>query len=157
MSPSRTAAPPRIDEREFARRRRELMAHMEPDSIAILPSAALQMRNRDTAWPFRQDSDFQYLSGFAEPDAVLVLAPGRRHGEFLLFCRDRDPERERWDGPRADELIRLLARMDQEIRLLKASERMLREERAQLLRKNEDARSKVESMILRLRSLEQES
>jgi cell division protein ZapB len=58
---------------------------------------------------------------------------------------------------RADELIRLLARMDQEIRVLKASERMLREERAQLLRKNEDARSKVESMILRLRSLEQES
>ncbi len=101
MSPSRAVAPPRIDEREFARRRRDLMAHMEPDSIAILPSAALQMRNRDTAWPFRQDSDFQYLSGFAEPEAVLVLAPGRRHGEFLLFCRERDPERERWDGPRA--------------------------------------------------------
>jgi cell division protein ZapB len=58
---------------------------------------------------------------------------------------------------RAEELIRLCARMDQEIRTLKAAERMLREERAQLLRKNEDARSKVEAMILRLRSLEQES
>ena len=58
---------------------------------------------------------------------------------------------------RVDELIRLLSRMDQEIRSLKASERVLREERAQLLRKNEDARSKVEAMIMRLRSLEQES
>lgn len=58
---------------------------------------------------------------------------------------------------RVDELIRLLARMDQEIRSLKAAERVLRDERAQLLRKNEDARSKVEAMILRLRSLEQES
>jgi cell division protein ZapB len=58
---------------------------------------------------------------------------------------------------RAEELIRLCVRMDQEIRTLKAAERMLREERAQLLRKNEDARSKVEAMILRLRSLEQES
>ena len=58
---------------------------------------------------------------------------------------------------RVDELIRLLARMDQEIRSLKAAERTLREERSQLLRKNEDARSKVEAMILRLRSLEQES
>ena len=58
---------------------------------------------------------------------------------------------------RVDELIRLLARMDQEIRSLKASERVLRDERAQLLRKNEDARSKVEAMIMRLRSLEQES
>jgi len=58
---------------------------------------------------------------------------------------------------RVDELIRLVARMDQEIRGLKAAERVLRDERAQLLRKNDDARSKVEAMILRLRSLEQES
>ena len=58
---------------------------------------------------------------------------------------------------RVDDLIRLCARMDQEIRALKAAERMLRDERAQLLRKNEDARSKVEAMIVRLRSLEQES
>jgi cell division protein ZapB len=58
---------------------------------------------------------------------------------------------------RIDDLIRLCARMDQEIKSLKSAERMLREERAQLLRKNEDARSKVEAMIVRLRSLEQES
>lgn len=58
---------------------------------------------------------------------------------------------------RVDDLIRLCTRMDQEIRTLKAAERMLRDERSQLLRKNEDARSKVEAMIVRLRSLEQES
>ncbi|MBK6287785.1 MAG: TIGR02449 family protein [Gammaproteobacteria bacterium] len=58
---------------------------------------------------------------------------------------------------RVEDLIRLCARLDQEIRALKSSERQLRDERAQLLRKNEDARSKVEAMIGRLRSLEQES
>lgn len=58
---------------------------------------------------------------------------------------------------KVDELIKLCSRMDQEIRTLKTAERNLREERSQLLRKNEDARSKVESMIMRLRALEQES
>lgn len=58
---------------------------------------------------------------------------------------------------RIEDMIRLCSRMDQEIRTLKATERTLRDERAQLLRKNEDARSKVEAMIMRLRSLEQES
>ena len=92
---------PRIGSGEFARRRRALMELMEPDSIAIIPAASLQYRNRDSAWPFRQDSDFHYLSGFVEPEAVLVLIPGRKHGEFLLFCRERHPERELWDGARA--------------------------------------------------------
>ena len=50
--------------------------------------------------PFRQDSDFFYLSGFDEPEAVLVLIPGREHGESVLFCRDRDPDKEKWDGAR---------------------------------------------------------
>jgi Xaa-Pro aminopeptidase len=95
------AAAPRIGAAGFARRRRELMRLMEPDSIAIVPSASLRMRSRDAAYPFRQDSDFHYLSGFGEPEAVLVLAPGRAHGEFLLFCRERDPGRERWEGARA--------------------------------------------------------
>ena len=52
------------------------------------------MRSRDTHYPYRQDSDFSYLTGFPEPEAVLVLVPGRKHGETLLFCRERDPERE---------------------------------------------------------------
>ncbi|MEE4329453.1 MAG: aminopeptidase P N-terminal domain-containing protein, partial [Wenzhouxiangella sp.] len=51
-------------------------------------------------FPFRQDSDFLYLTGFNEPQAVLALLPGREAGEQILFCRERDPERERWDGPR---------------------------------------------------------
>jgi Xaa-Pro aminopeptidase len=91
----------RISAKEFARRRRDLMALMEPDSIAIVPSANVQVRNRDNVFPFRQDSDFHYLSGFAEPEAVLVLLPRRQHGEFLLFCREREAERELWDGTRA--------------------------------------------------------
>jgi Xaa-Pro aminopeptidase len=90
-----------ISKAEFARRRKSLMAQMEPNSIAIVPSAREQMRSRDTEYPFRQDSDFYYLSGFNEPDAVLVLAPGRRHGQFVMFCRDRDPVMELWHGYRA--------------------------------------------------------
>ena len=90
-----------ISKAEFARRRKNLMALMEPNSIAIIPSAREQLRSRDTEYPFRQDSDFYYLSGFAEPDAVLVLAPGRRHGQFVMFCRERNPELELWHGYRA--------------------------------------------------------
>jgi len=81
-------------------RRRDLMALAEPDSIVIVPSARERLRNGDTHYPFRQDSDFFYLTGFDEPDAVLVLVPGRDGGEQILFCRERDPERERWDGER---------------------------------------------------------
>jgi Xaa-Pro aminopeptidase len=86
---------------EFRRRRRQLMRMMGDDAIAILPTAAEQVRNRDVLFPFRPDSDFHYLSGFPEPEAVLVLVPGRPQGEFLLFCRERDPAKEQWDGYRA--------------------------------------------------------
>jgi Xaa-Pro aminopeptidase len=89
-----------ISRAEFARRRRHLMALMEPNSIAIIPSAREQVRSRDTEYPFRQDSDFHYLSGFGEPQAVMVLVPGRAHGEFVMFCRERDPEKELWLGRR---------------------------------------------------------
>ncbi len=76
------------------------MALMDANSIAIIPSARESIRSRDTEYPFRQDSDFYYLTGFNEPDAVLVLLPGRRHGQFVLFCRDRDPTLELWQGRR---------------------------------------------------------
>ena len=85
---------------EFARRRKQLMRMADDDAIIILPSAPLRVRSHDTHFPYRQDSDFWYLSGFPEPEAVLVLVPGRKHGEALLFCRERDLEREGWDGPR---------------------------------------------------------
>jgi Xaa-Pro aminopeptidase len=90
-----------ISKSEFARRRKNLMALMEPNSIAIIPSAREQMRSRDTEHPFRQDSDFYYLSGFTEPESVLVLAPGRRHGQYVMFCREKEPVQELWNGYRA--------------------------------------------------------
>ncbi|EPJ82113.1 MULTISPECIES: Xaa-Pro aminopeptidase [Pseudomonas] len=90
-----------IPKSEYSRRRKALMAQMEPNSIAILPAAAVAIRNRDVEHVYRQDSDFQYLSGFPEPQAVLVLMPGRAHGEYILFCRERNAERELWDGLRA--------------------------------------------------------
>ncbi len=90
-----------ISKSEFARRRKNLMALMDANSIAIIPSAREQVRNRGTTYPFRQDSDFYYLSGITEPEAVLVLLPGRRHGQFLVFCRERDSSLEMWHGNRA--------------------------------------------------------
>ena len=86
---------------EFTRRRKQLMGMVGEGGIVILPAAPVRMRSRDVEYRFRQDSDFYYLSGFAEPDAVAVLVPGRDSGEFLLFCRDRNPDKELWDGKRA--------------------------------------------------------
>ncbi len=89
-----------IPEKTLARRRRDLMQLAEPDSVIIVPAGRELLRNGDSAFAFRQDSDFLYLTGFNEPEAVLVLVPERGSGEQILFCRERDPERERWDGPR---------------------------------------------------------
>ncbi|MET0050122.1 MAG: Xaa-Pro aminopeptidase [Candidatus Thiodiazotropha sp.] len=86
---------------EFKRRRRELMRMMGPGSIAILPTAPQLIRNRDVHYPYRPDSDFYYLTGFPEPEAVLVLIPGRKQAEFILFNRESDPVKEQWDGARA--------------------------------------------------------
>jgi Xaa-Pro aminopeptidase len=87
-----------ISSSEYARRRRRLMNEMEPGSIAVIPAATLQRRNRDIFYPFRQDSDFYYLTGFSEPDALLVLVPLREQGEAILFCREKDPKLEQRDG-----------------------------------------------------------
>ncbi|MEN8177132.1 MAG: Xaa-Pro aminopeptidase [Pseudomonadota bacterium] len=86
---------------EFKRRRRELMRMMGPGSIAILPTAPLLIRNRDVHYPYRPDSDFFYLTGYPEPEAILVLIPGRKQAEYILFNRERDPKMEQWDGARA--------------------------------------------------------
>lgn len=86
---------------EFSRRRQALMNMMGPGAIAILPAAPHHRRNRDTEYRYRQDSDFYYLSGFAEPEAVICLIPGRAQGEFVLFCRERDRDMEIWNGYRA--------------------------------------------------------
>ncbi len=90
-----------MNKKEFANRRETLMRMVGEAGVAILPSAPVRMRSRDVEYRYRQDSDFYYLTGFAEPDAVAVLVPGRKTGEFLLFCRERDADKELWDGSRA--------------------------------------------------------
>jgi Xaa-Pro aminopeptidase len=90
-----------MNSKEFLKRRKQLMRMVGMGGIAILPSAPVRLRSRDVEYRFRQDSDFYYLTGFAEPDAVAVLAPGRDSGEYVLFCRDRDTSKELWDGSRA--------------------------------------------------------
>lgn len=84
----------------FAKRRIEVMQIMK-GGIAIVPTAPMRNRNRDVDFPFRPDSDFYYLTHFPEPEAVVALVPGREHGECILFCRERDLEKEIWEGHRA--------------------------------------------------------
>jgi len=90
-----------IPKTEFSRRRRQLARLMGRDSIAILPAAPVRHRNNDVEYAYRQDSDFYYITGFAEPEAVAVLIPGREQAEYVMFVRERDPTRETWDGRRA--------------------------------------------------------
>ena len=79
----------------------EFMRRMEPGSVAILPGAQEATRSNDTHFRFRQNSDFYYLTGFDEPEALAVLAPAHPAHPYTLFVRPRDPEREIWDGRRA--------------------------------------------------------
>ncbi len=90
-----------MKEIEFSKRRTRLMQQMGSDSIAILPAAPAQTRNRDVEHVYRPDSDFTYLTNFPEPEAIAVLIPGRKQGQFVIFCRERDPEMETWNGRRA--------------------------------------------------------
>ena len=87
-----------IDPQEFSRRRAALIERMEPGSIAVLGAAPERVRSRDVHHAYRQDSDFYYLTGFAEAQALLVLAPGREDGETVLFCQPKDPQKELWEG-----------------------------------------------------------
>lgn len=79
----------------------EFMKRLGGDSVAIISSAREATRSNDTHYRFRQDSDFYYLTGFDEPEAIAVIAPGHKEHPFTLFVRPRDPEREVWDGRRA--------------------------------------------------------
>ncbi|MDP2143159.1 MAG: Xaa-Pro aminopeptidase [Gallionella sp.] len=80
----------------YAERRSRLLARMQR-GIAVIPTAPEVPRNGDTHYEYRHDSDFYYLTGFAEPEAVLVLVAGD-DPKSILFCRDKDIEREIWDG-----------------------------------------------------------
>src|SRR5437763_17165529 len=75
----------------------EFRRRMQPHSVAIIPAAREATRSNDTHYRFRQDSDFFYLTGFEEPDAVAVIRPDSDQ-KYILFVRPRDPEREIWEG-----------------------------------------------------------
>jgi Xaa-Pro aminopeptidase len=80
----------------------EFIKRMGQDSVAIIPGSREATRSNDTQYRYRQDSDFYYLTGFEEPEAIAVIAPSQQEQkQYTLFVRPRDPEREIWDGRRA--------------------------------------------------------
>ncbi|MDB5727595.1 MAG: pepP, partial [Noviherbaspirillum sp.] len=87
--------------KSYAARRARLINQMlaKGGGVAIIPTAPEVMRNRDADYPYRHDSYFYYLSGFAEPEAVIVLIAGKK-SQSILFCREKNLEREIWDGYR---------------------------------------------------------
>lgn len=94
-----------ISQQEYAQRRQQLIAQLPPHSVALVPAAKEILRNGfDNYFPFRQNSDFWYLTGYEEPDAVLLLIPGRAEGEVLLFNRTTDPKAEIWTGRRSGQV-----------------------------------------------------
>ena len=90
-----------MEQATFAARRRRLMAALGPDAIGIFPAAPERTRSNDVEHRYRQQNDFYYLTGFAEPGAVAVLLPGHPEHDYVLFVRPRDREKETWTGRRA--------------------------------------------------------
>lgn len=87
--------------RPQAERRQRLLAELPVSSVAVIAAGHEQTRSRDTEYPFRSNSDFWYLTGFSEPDALLILAKDAAgKGSELLVCRDKDVEKEVWQGRR---------------------------------------------------------
>jgi Xaa-Pro aminopeptidase len=84
--------------KEFSKRRKKLARAIGKNSVAILSTADLSTRTNDTYYPFRSDTDFYYYTGFSEPQALMMIAPGRPEGEFILCVRPKDPLMETWDG-----------------------------------------------------------
>ena len=86
---------------EFASRREQLLEAIGPNAAAIVPSAPVAIRNHDVEHPYRQESDLFYLTGFREPESVLLLTNHHKEHRVVMFVRPRKREREIWDGPRA--------------------------------------------------------
>ena len=86
---------------EVLKKRRRQVMDLMGSGVAIVPTAPIRKRNNDVEYRYRADSDFYYLTHFPEPEAVAVLVPGRDHGEFILFCREKNKEKEIWEGLRA--------------------------------------------------------
>jgi Xaa-Pro aminopeptidase len=100
----------------YAARRARLAAQMLPGAVAVLPTAPEVPRNGDSDYPYRHDSYFYYLTGFTEPESVLVLiaARGERPARSILFCREKNLEREIWDGYRhGPEAARIALKLDE--------------------------------------------
>ncbi len=89
-----------MDTNEFKRRRQRLLELMGKGSMAILPTAPEKNRNSNTRYPYRSDSNFYYLTGFPEPEAIAVFIPEREQGQYILFCREKNAEKETWEGRR---------------------------------------------------------
>ncbi len=81
----------------YSERRSKLASKVLEDSAIIVSSASVKPRVSDTDYPYRQDSNFYYLSGYEEPESLLLIRPSKKE-KFIIFCRDRDPLREQWDG-----------------------------------------------------------
>ena len=84
----------------FVQRRAQLIAALQPDSVAFICAAREQTRSRDTEYPFRQQSDFWYYTGFNEPDALLIISNRADLPPVQLLCREKDPAQEVWHGRR---------------------------------------------------------
>lgn len=87
--------------KHYRERRQQFLKQLGEHQVAVIASASPKTRNRDVEYPYRQDSDFHYLTGFDEPSAVAVFIPGREAGEYVLFCREFDQEMAVWTGRHA--------------------------------------------------------
>ena len=85
----------------FLERRSELSEKVLDNSAIIVASSPVKSRVSDTDYLYRQDSNFYYLSGYEEPESILLIRPYEKNDNFIIFCRDRDPLKEQWDGFRS--------------------------------------------------------
>lgn len=95
------AQPVKLDMDAFARRRERFSEALEPGSVAIFPCKPEYLRNLDVDHDYRQESNFYYLSGFEEPESILLINPSAKRHKYVMYVRKRDPRRETYDGPRA--------------------------------------------------------
>ena len=95
------AQPLQLDMNTFASRRAAFVEKLQPNAVAIFPSKPVYLRNLDVEYEYRQESNFYYLSGFEEPESILLLNPAHPKHKYVMFVRKRDLRRETYDGPRA--------------------------------------------------------
>lgn len=99
---SRAVAQPfQPDMKVFADRRQEFIGQMEPGSVAVFPSKPLALRNLDVHHDYRQESNFYYISGFEEPESILLLNPSHSRYKYVMYVRDKNVRREIYDGSEA--------------------------------------------------------